>query len=163
MTPASSAACNAVEYLLGTTEVDPIRFDLLFERFINPDRLDLPDTNLDFMSSTRHPLVTYHYICYRTHLGHRSRPWSVGGRIGNRWRIPYVLPSPLNFGRKFVHMLQKKRKRPDLLIVECVPKRRHARQANPMLDLPKRNAFRVVLNTFGRQLRRLLIEAFCYW
>jgi len=52
-----SAGGSLVSYLLGITDVDPIRFDLLFERFINPDRIDLPDADLDFMSSRRHEVV----------------------------------------------------------------------------------------------------------
>lgn len=44
---------SLVAYAIGLTEVDPLRFDLLFERFINPDRLDLPDADIDFMSSRR--------------------------------------------------------------------------------------------------------------
>lgn len=48
-----SAAGSLVAYLTGITDVDPIRFGLMFERFINPDRIDLPDADLDFMSSRR--------------------------------------------------------------------------------------------------------------
>lgn len=54
-----SVGGSLVAYLLGITDVDPIRFDLLFERFINPERLDLPDADLDFMSSKRHMIVEY--------------------------------------------------------------------------------------------------------
>lgn len=54
-----SAGGSLVSYLLGITDVDPIRFNLLFERFINPDRLDLPDVDLDFMSSKRHLTIEY--------------------------------------------------------------------------------------------------------
>lgn len=54
-----SVGGSLIAYLIGITEVDPIRFDLLFERFINPDRLDLPDADLDFMSSRRHEVVEY--------------------------------------------------------------------------------------------------------
>jgi DNA polymerase-3 subunit alpha len=54
-----SVGGSLVAYLLGITDVDPIRFDLLFERFINPERLDLPDADLDFMSSKRHLVVEY--------------------------------------------------------------------------------------------------------
>lgn len=50
---------SLVAYLLGITDVDPIRFDLLFERFINPERIDLPDADLDFMSSRRHEIIDY--------------------------------------------------------------------------------------------------------
>lgn len=45
--------------MIGITDCDPIRFGLLFERFINPDRIDLPDVNLDFMSERRHEVVEY--------------------------------------------------------------------------------------------------------
>lgn len=54
-----SVGGSLVAYLLGITDVDPIRFNLLFERFINPERLDLPDADLDFMSSRRHLVVEY--------------------------------------------------------------------------------------------------------
>jgi len=54
-----SVGGSLVAYLLGITDIDPIRFGLLFERFINPDRLDLPDADLDFMSGKRHMVVDY--------------------------------------------------------------------------------------------------------
>lgn len=54
-----SVGGSLVAYLIGITEVDPIRFNLLFERFINPDRLDLPDADLDFMSTRRHEIIAY--------------------------------------------------------------------------------------------------------
>ena len=43
-----SAAGSAVAYCLGITKVDPIKYDLLFERFLNPDRISLPDIDVDF-------------------------------------------------------------------------------------------------------------------
>ena len=43
-----SAAGSAVAYCLGITKIDPIRYDLLFERFLNPDRISLPDIDVDF-------------------------------------------------------------------------------------------------------------------
>jgi len=54
-----SVGGSLIAYLMGITDVDPIRFNLLFERFINPDRIDLPDADLDFMSSRRHEVVQY--------------------------------------------------------------------------------------------------------
>jgi DNA polymerase-3 subunit alpha len=54
-----SVGGSLVAYLMGITDVDPIRFDLLFERFINPDRLDLPDADLDFMSTRREEVIRY--------------------------------------------------------------------------------------------------------
>nr|WP_151708877.1 hypothetical protein [Acinetobacter brisouii] len=57
--PVHNCGGSLVAYLLGITEVDPIRFGLIFERFINPERLDLPDADLDFASSVRHKVVDY--------------------------------------------------------------------------------------------------------
>lgn len=57
--PVHNCGGSLVAYLTNITDVDPIRFDLLFERFINPDRVDLPDADLDFMSGRRHEVVDY--------------------------------------------------------------------------------------------------------
>lgn len=54
-----SAGGSLVSFLLGITDVDPIRFGLIFERFINPERLDLPDIDLDFMTSRRQEVITW--------------------------------------------------------------------------------------------------------
>lgn len=54
-----SVGGSLVAYLMGITDVDPIRFGLLFERFINPSRNDLPDADLDFMSTRRGEVVEY--------------------------------------------------------------------------------------------------------
>lgn len=54
-----SVGGSLVAYLMGITDVDPIRFDLIFERFINPERIDLPDIDLDFMQSRRQDIVAH--------------------------------------------------------------------------------------------------------
>ncbi|WP_045991512.1 DNA polymerase III subunit alpha [Halomonas sp. S2151] len=54
-----SVGGSLVAYLMGITDVDPIRFGLIFERFINPERIDLPDADLDFMSSRREEVIAY--------------------------------------------------------------------------------------------------------
>lgn len=54
-----SVGGSLVAYLMGITDCDPVRFDLLFERFINPDRIDLPDIDLDFMAERRHEIFAY--------------------------------------------------------------------------------------------------------
>lgn len=63
-----SVGGSLVAFIMGITEVDPIRFDLLFERFINPGRKDLPDADLDFMSERRHEVVEY----LRSKYGHEN-------------------------------------------------------------------------------------------
>lgn len=50
---------SLVAYLMGITEVDPIRFNLIFERFINPERHDLPDADLDYQSTRRQEVIEY--------------------------------------------------------------------------------------------------------
>lgn len=54
-----SVGGSLIAYLIGITDVDPIRFGLFFERFINPERIDLPDIDLDFMSSRREEVFAY--------------------------------------------------------------------------------------------------------
>lgn len=54
-----SVGGSLVAYLLEITDVDPIRFGLFFERFINPSRLDLPDADLDFQSARRAEVIDY--------------------------------------------------------------------------------------------------------
>lgn len=54
-----SVGGSLVAYLMNITDVDPIRFGLIFERFINPDRIDLPDIDLDFMQSRRQDIVDH--------------------------------------------------------------------------------------------------------
>ncbi|MFM7126963.1 MAG: DNA polymerase III subunit alpha [Actinomycetota bacterium] len=54
-----SAAGCAVAYCLGITEIDPIRYDLIFERFLNPSRVSMPDIDMDFDSRYREELIRY--------------------------------------------------------------------------------------------------------
>ncbi|MCQ2388229.1 MAG: DNA polymerase III subunit alpha [Kiritimatiellae bacterium] len=54
-----SAAGAAVAYALGITNVDPIKFDLLFERFLNPDRISMPDIDVDFDDDGRGRVLEY--------------------------------------------------------------------------------------------------------
>ncbi len=96
-----SAAGCAVAYCLWITDLDPIRYDLLFERFLNPARVSMPDIDMDFDSRYRDEMIRYAAERYgRDHvaqivtfstikaraavrdaarvLGH---PWAVGDRI----------------------------------------------------------------------------------
>ncbi len=54
-----SAAGCAVAYCLGITDLDPIRYDLLFERFLNPSRISMPDIDMDFDSRYRDEMIRY--------------------------------------------------------------------------------------------------------
>ena len=54
-----SAAGSLVSYLLGITDLDPIKYSLLFERFLNPERLGLPDIDIDFCYERRQEVIDY--------------------------------------------------------------------------------------------------------
>jgi DNA polymerase-3 subunit alpha len=54
-----SAAGSAVAYCLGITNIDPIKYDLLFERFLNPDRVSMPDIDIDFDDEGRGRVMDY--------------------------------------------------------------------------------------------------------
>lgn len=63
-----SAAGSAVAYCIGITNVDPIEYDLLFERFLNPDRVSLPDIDIDFDDEGRARIIDWVVQKY----GHRQ-------------------------------------------------------------------------------------------
>ena len=54
-----SAAGSVVAYCIRITNVDPIKYDLLFERFLNPDRVSLPDIDIDFDDEGRDKVIQY--------------------------------------------------------------------------------------------------------
>lgn len=54
-----SASGSLVAYVLGITDVDPLHFDLLFERFLNPDRVSMPDIDVDFCYERRGEVIDY--------------------------------------------------------------------------------------------------------
>jgi len=54
-----SAAGSLVSYCTGITDVDPIHYDLLFERFLNPDRITMPDIDIDFCVEGREKVIKY--------------------------------------------------------------------------------------------------------
>lgn len=54
-----SAAGSAVAYCTGITNIDPIKYDLLFERFLNPERVSMPDIDIDFDDEGRQKVIDY--------------------------------------------------------------------------------------------------------
>jgi DNA polymerase-3 subunit alpha len=54
-----SAAGSLVSYLLGITDLDPLKYGLLFERFLNPERMGLPDIDIDFCYERRQEVISY--------------------------------------------------------------------------------------------------------
>src|SRR5690606_11814275 len=54
-----SAPGSLVAYCLGITDIDPIKYDLLFERFLNPERITMPDIDIDFPDNRRDEVIAY--------------------------------------------------------------------------------------------------------
>ncbi|MDQ1264718.1 MAG: polymerase subunit alpha, partial [Campylobacterota bacterium] len=54
-----SAAGSLVAYSLGITDIDPMKYELLFERFLNPERVSMPDIDMDFMQARRGEIIEY--------------------------------------------------------------------------------------------------------
>jgi len=54
-----SAAGSIVSYLLNITNIDPLKYELLFERFLNEDRINMPDIDLDFTDKRRDEVIQY--------------------------------------------------------------------------------------------------------
>lgn len=66
-----SAAGSLVSYCLGITDIDPLKYDLLFERFLNPERISMPDIDTDFPDTYRDEIIQYvnqlygaKHVCY---------------------------------------------------------------------------------------------------
>ena len=97
-----SAAGSLVAYSLGITDLDPIRFGLLFERFLNPERVSPPDIDVDFCQSRRGEVIDHvrqkygersvsHIITFST-LGAKSVVRDVGRVLGWSYGTPTVWP-----------------------------------------------------------------------
>ncbi len=54
-----SAAGSLVCYCIGITNVNPLEYDLLFERFLNPERISMPDIDIDFQDDRREEVIQY--------------------------------------------------------------------------------------------------------
>lgn len=91
-----SAAGSLVSYLLNITEVDPLKFKLFFERFLNPQRIDLPDIDIDFGQIGRKKVVNYIFkkfgqeqvthVCTINTYAARSAVRDVGRALGFSYR-----------------------------------------------------------------------------
>jgi DNA polymerase-3 subunit alpha len=71
-----SAAGSIVSYALGVTELDPLRYDLMFERFLNPERIAMPDIDIDFDERRRGDVIRY--VCDRYGKDHVAQIITYG-------------------------------------------------------------------------------------
>ena len=90
-----SGAGSLVAYALGITDIDPIRFGLLFERFLNPDRVSMPDFDIDFCKNRRDEVIAYVAEKYgKDNVGqiatfHQLKSRSVVRDVGRVMGMPY--------------------------------------------------------------------------
>ena len=82
-----SAANSCVCYLLGITSIDPIRHELLFERFVSPERREPPDIDVDFEHERREEVIQW---IYETYGQHRSALTAVVSRYRSRGAVREV-------------------------------------------------------------------------
>ncbi|MDD2430971.1 MAG: DNA polymerase III subunit alpha [Firmicutes bacterium] len=95
-----SAAGSIVAYLLGITEIDPLVHDLLFERFLNPDRIGMPDIDVDICQRRRQDVINYVKDKYgEDHVGQIVTFGTFGAR-GVVRDIVRVLGLPYSLGDK---------------------------------------------------------------
>jgi len=80
-----SAAGSAVAYCLGITDIDPIKYDLLFERFLNPDRISMPDIDIDFDEDGRDEVLRWVVNKYgHSHVAHIITFGSMAAKMAIR-------------------------------------------------------------------------------
>src|SRR4029450_13651485 len=90
-----SAAGCAVAYCLRITDLDPIKYDLLFERFLNPDRISMPDIDMDFDSRFRDEMIRYAAERYgRDHVAQIVTFSTIKARAAVRESAPVPGPPP---------------------------------------------------------------------
>ncbi|MGE0710429.1 MAG: DNA polymerase III subunit alpha [Planctomycetota bacterium] len=90
-----SAAGSIVAYCLGITDIDPLRYDLLFERFLNPSRVSMPDIDVDFCETNRPRVIEYvrakygtEKVCQIVTFG-TLKPKAVVKDVGRVMEIPF--------------------------------------------------------------------------
>lgn len=118
-----SAAGSIVAYVLGITDICPMRFGLIFERFLNPERVSPPDIDIDFCQTRRPEVIEYvrrkygeravsHIITFGT-LGAKSVVRDVGRVMGLPYseadRVAKMIPNELN-----ITLADARRKNPEL-------------------------------------------------
>ena len=90
-----SAAGSLISYVLAITEIDPIKFGLLFERFLNPDRVSMPDIDIDIQENRRDEVVKYIFDKYgQDNVGLISTFSKIGAKTALR-DIARVMGIPL--------------------------------------------------------------------
>ena len=100
-----SAAGSVVAYVLGITEIDPIKFNLLFERFLNPERVTMPDIDIDFCYLRREEVIDYVKKTYGdNHVSQIVTFGTMAAKAAIR-DVTRVLNIPYAVGSRLVEMI----------------------------------------------------------
>lgn len=90
-----SGVSSIVAYAIGITDVEPLQYDLLFERFLNPDRVSMPDFDIDFCTDNRYRTIEYvrqkyhpENVCQIVTFGTMAAKNSIKD-VGRVMRVPY--------------------------------------------------------------------------
>jgi DNA polymerase III subunit alpha len=78
-----SGAGSLVAWALSITELDPIKFGLIFERFLNPDRISIPDFDIDFCQEDRDKVINYVKNKYKGGSCANYHIWKTSSQNGN--------------------------------------------------------------------------------
>src|SRR5660397_85689 len=130
-----SAAGSLVAYLLGITDLDPIQFDLLFERFLNPSRISMPDIDIDFSVAGRDRVIEYVAEKYG-----RDRVAQIAtfGTIKARQAIrdaARVMDVPYSEGDRIAKMIPEG---PSVTLADCMKKGRELADAYQEEEMVRR-------------------------
>lgn len=149
-----SAAGSAVAYVLGITGLNPLEYDLIFERFLNPDRAAMPDIDVDYSESGRKQVIDYVSNKYKgvpigtqSYYGHRV----LVNDLARFFKIPDDIKSQLleDESLKVDAWLQVQRTYPDFLVIyqtlvnESI--RHQSKHAGGLLILPEELEYEIPL------------------
>ena len=135
-----SAAGSLVCYLIGITELCPIAYDLLFERFLNPDRISMPDIDTDFADIRREDVIEYVSEKYgRDHVSQIITFGTMAARAAIR-DVGRVLDASYDFCDKLAKMVPMFMKLPEALeqVAELKQIYQQDPQAKQILDYAQR-------------------------
>lgn len=120
-----SAAGSMVAYCLGITQIDPIKYDLLFERFLNPDRISLPDIDIDFDDDGRGEVLRWVTEKYGSKkVAHIITYGTMASKLAIR-DVARVQKLPLSEADRLAklipaHLPEKNGKEPKINIKNCI-------------------------------------------
>ena len=113
-----SGAGSLVAWCLSITDVDPIKFDLIFERFLNPDRISMPDFDIDFCEEKRDLVFKYLSEKYKNSVAHIITFGKLKARMVIR-DVGRVLGLPYGFVDSICKMIPFDPSRP-MTLIECI-------------------------------------------